>query len=143
MLRRIVSILLFLLFYLGMSGCSETQPLPKASSCPTIQLPDWIDDSYVGISRITASGNKNDQKKIALQRAIADLLMTKGSATGHSTIALDKNLFVTNEDETLRKRFTQNSVMNVSYEKLHYSIKVTDIWRNPCTKELYVKIEEN
>ena len=142
MLRRIVSILLFASLSLFMNGCSDTQPEPSVHRCPGVQSPGWIDDSFVGISRVTASGNRNDQRKIALQRAIVDLLMTKGNVTGSAVISMEKNLSVKNEDETLRKRFQENSVMNVTYEAMQYDIKVTDIWRDPCTKELYVKIEE-
>ena len=142
MLGRIVAILLFAFLALSMNGCSETQPKPSVHTCPGVQYPGWIDDSYVGVSRITASGNRSDQRKIALQRAIVDLLMTKGNVTGSSVISMEKNLTVKNEDETLRKHFQENSVMNVTYKALQYDIKVTDIWRDPCTKELYVKIEE-
>jgi len=139
---RIASILLLAILFFWMSGCSETQPVPVAQGCRNVQPPAWIDDSLVGISRVTASGNRNDQKKIALQRAIADLLITKGTVTGSSVISLEKNLSVVNKNETLRKHFEENSVMNVTYERTSYDIRVTNIWRDPCTKELYVKIEE-
>jgi len=139
---KTVPALLFALSLIWMGGCSETQPAPAAHSCRDVQPPGWINDSLVGVSRVTASGNKNDQRKIALQRAIADLLITKGTVTGSSIISLEKNLSVVNKDETLRKHFEENSVMNVTYERMSYDIRVTNIWRDPCTKELYVKIEE-
>ena len=143
MIRRITAILLFTSISLWMSGCSQTQPVQVSQSCRDFQPPKWVNDPLVGVSRVTASGNRNDQRKIALQRVIADLLITKGTVTGSSVISMEKNFTVTNKDETLRKRFDENSVMNVTYEQMHYDIKVTAIWRDPCTKELYVKIEEN
>jgi len=139
---KTVPALLFALSLMWLGGCSETQPAPAVRSCRDVQPPSWINDSLVGVSRVTASGNRNDQRKIALQRAIADLLITKGTVTGSSIISLEKNLSVVNKDETLRKHFEENSVMNVTYERTSYDIKVTNIWRDPCTKELYVKIEE-
>jgi hypothetical protein len=139
---RIASILLFVLFSFWISGCGEKQPVPVTRPCKNVQPPKWINDPFVGVSRITASGNKNDQRKIALQRAIVDLLMTKGNASGSSIVSMEKNLVVENKDERLQKHFQENSEMSVTYEKLHYNIRVTDIWRDPCTKELYVKIEE-
>ena len=142
MLRRIASILLLTLLSLWVGGCSDTQPKPSVKAC-SADAPEWVYDSFVGSSRITASGNRSDQRKIALQRAIAELLITKGSVSGSSVIAMEKNLSVRNEDEILRKHFDENSVMSVTYEEMHYDIKVTDLWRNPCTDELYVKIKEN
>ncbi len=144
MLGRIATILLFAFLSLSINGCSnKTEQKASAQTCPGVQPPDWVNDSFVGISRVTASGNRSDQRKIALQRAIVDLLMTKGNVTGSAVISMEKNLSVKNEDEILRKHFQENSVMNVTYKAMKYDIKVTDIWRDPCTKELYVKIEEN
>ncbi len=143
MSRRVISALLLVLLSLAIHGCIETEPKPTRQSCQDTPPPEWINDSLVGVSRVTASGNRNDQRKIALQRAIVDLLMTKGSVAGNSVISMEKNLYIKNKDETLHKHFQENSTMNVSYKQVHYDIKVTDIWRDPCSKELYVKIEEN
>ena len=130
---------------LGLAGCSGNAPEPKAAGtgrCADIQEPGWIYDPYVGVARMTASGNRNDQKRIALERAIADLLMTKGVARGTSVMNATKDLSVHNDKERFVKHFNADTEMKIVYKQIAYDIRVTDIWRNPCTDELYVKIEE-
>ncbi len=127
----------------GFVGCGEKAPKPSyGGRCQNVKEPAWIYDSYVGVARMTASGSKNDQKRIALERAIADLLMTKGVARGESVMNVQKALSVHNDNEEFNKHFNVDTEMNIVYKELQYDIKVTDIWRDPCTDELYVKIEE-
>ena len=127
----------------GIAGCKEEKPAPAGyGACRDIKEPGWIYDPYVGVARMTASGNRNDQKRIALERAIADLLMTKGVARGESVMNVQKALSVDNDKEKFRKRFNVDSEMKVVYKQLEYDIRIADIWHNPCTDELYVKIEE-
>ncbi len=140
--RTLAAVLGALVIVTGMSGCKDDpSPRNNTAGCHA-EPPKWIYDAYVGVSRMTASGSMNDQKRIALERAIADLLMTKGVAQGESVMNVQKNLSVHNNNETFQKHFNVDSEMNIVYKKIQYDIKVTDIWRNPCTEELYVKIEE-
>ena len=119
-------------------GCSsKDETLPCSAAKPT-----WINDTFVGMSRITASGNKSEQKIIALQRAIAPLLMSKGVASGSAILSAKKALHVEHQDEILTKNFNEDIDMKVTFESLSYDIKVTDIYEDPCTKFLYIKIEE-
>ncbi len=135
--------LICLMIAIGFAGCKEDKPAPSGYGvCKDVKEPAWIYDPYVGVARMTASGNRNDQKRIALERAIADLLMTKGVARGESVMNVQKALSVDNDKEKFRKRFNVDSEMKVVYKRLEYDIRITDIWHNPCTDELYVKIEE-
>lgn len=140
--KVLVSTLLLGSLQFWMNGCSEVGPSPEVDPCQKKQLPVWVNDPYVGVSRITASGLKSDQRKIALQRAIGEMLMHKGSATGSSEIAIEKEHILADDSETLHKRLTQRTDMIITHEKRRYSVNVTDIWRDPCTQELYVKIKE-
>lgn len=140
---RLSSFYLLILSIL-VGGCSEATPnYNPYSTCKKIPKPNWIDDSFVGISRITASGSKTEQKLIAIKRAIAILLTTKGIAQGTSTISVEKELTTKNQNEFYTKNFQQNSNLNIKFKNIAYDIKITDIWKDPCTQELYVKIVEN
>jgi len=131
------------LFLTGVAGCApKADRTTAANPCRNVERPGWIDDAYVGVARMTASGNRNDQKRIALERAIADLLMTKGVARGESVMSVQKDLSVHNDRERFRKHFNVNTEMNIVYRQMKYDIRITDIWRDPCTDELYVRIEE-
>ncbi len=127
------------------SGCTSTPTTTKNSYInqdKNIVKPKWLDDEFVGVSKITASGNKSKQKQIALQRAITFLLMSKGSSQGSLNLSVEKELNLANEKEHLTKRFHQNSRMNVTFKDITYDISIVDTWEDPYTKEIYVKIKE-
>lgn len=130
---------------LSLTGCGQLIT-PSNNSymnpCKTVTVPEWTYDGFVGMSRITASGNKIQQRKIALQRAISMLLMTKGSAQGKGEMEVTKEFQKQNNNETLTKRFSQNSNFAIEFDNIKYDIKIAKIWENPCTHEIYVKIEE-
>jgi len=67
-----MKVLAFFVFLLFLSGCSQTTADYEYgdSRCKNIQKPTWLNDEYVGVSRITASGSKTEQKRIATKRAI-------------------------------------------------------------------------
>ena len=125
------------------SGCnSNSTTYNTFNSNKKILKPSWINDSFVGVARITASGNKTEQKQIAIKRAIAILLITKGTSQGNSNIFVQKELSKRNNIENFYKYFSQNSTIRINFKNINYNIKVTNIWQDPYTKELYVKIEE-
>lgn len=124
-------------------GCSAPEPATAPLSCRQQHpLPAWTDESYVGSSRITASGSGSDQRRIAMERAIAELLMSKGRAQGDSVVAVEKALRTSGSKESYSKNFTENGTMRIEYEAIEYDIRIKRIWRDPCTRELYVQVEE-
>lgn len=144
-MKKFLSNSIVLTAVLGFTGCG--QMITPANNtyvnpCKTVTTPQWTYDGFVGMSRITASGNKIQQRKIALQRAISMLLMTKGSANGRGEMEVTKEFQKQNQNETLSKRFTQNSNFAIEFDSIKYDIKISKIWENPCTHEIYVKIEE-
>lgn len=138
MLRQ-SSCLLLIIFLV--SGCSQDRPT-YIKSCKNIEKPKWLNDEYVGISRITASSSKTEQKQIAIKRAIATLLMTKGNSKGNSIVSMQRELTTSNKDEFFAKRFKENSSIKINFKNINYDIKISDIWEDPCTKEIYVNIKE-
>lgn len=127
----------------GFAGCSTPEPAPVQLTCRQQHpLPAWTDESFVGSSRITASGSGSDQRRIALERAIAELLMSKGRAEGDSVVAVEKALRSSGSQESYTKNFTENGTMRIAYEAIDYDIRIKRIWRDPCTRELYVQVEE-
>jgi len=126
-----------------LAGCSGTaEPAPEQTCRQQHPLPAWTDESFVGSSRITASGSKSDQRRIALERAMAELLMSKGRAEGDSVVAVEKALHSSGSEESYTKNFTENGTMRIEYRAVDYSICIKRIWRDPCTRELYVQVEE-
>lgn len=124
-----------------LSGCSQST-VTYTANCKNIVKPTWLSDEYVGISRITASSSKTEQKQIALQRAIAILLMTKGNSKGSSIVSVQRELKTLNQKELYAKRFKENSSIKINFKDINYDIKIVNIWEDPCSKEIYVKIEE-
>ena len=129
-------------FILG--GCINTtnQGGSYNDSCKNMQVPKWIDDEFVGISRITASSNKTEQKQIAFQRAISLLLMTKGTSQGNSLISVQRELNTSNKKELYSKSFKENSSLKIKFKEINYDVKITNLWQDACTKEIYIKIKE-
>jgi len=131
---------LFLILFI-LSGCNKTRPT-YVNKCHNITKPSWLNDQYVGISRITASGNKSEQKQIALKRAIATLLMTKGRSQGSSVVSVQKELASKNQNEFYTKRFKENGVVKITFKDIDYDINIVSMWEDPCSKEIYVKIDD-
>ena len=133
------------LIVLIMSGCASsiaTYEERYLVECKETIKPKWLSDEYVGVSRITASSDKTEQKKIAIQRAIATLLMTKGTSKGDSTISVQREVKTANQQELYTKSFKENSSIQVKFKDIDYDVKITNIWEDPCTKEIYIKIKE-
>lgn len=124
-----------------LSGCSSNTTIQNP--CSKIVMPKWTNDDYVGVSRITASSSKTDQKKIALQRALSLLLMKKGTSQGKTIVSINNELHKLNQKEFYSKNFKQNSSVKITFQDINYDIKITDTWQDPCTNEMYVKIKEN
>jgi len=132
------------LFFLVFSGCSTNTVTEKNSynnPCKKTVKPKWVDDEYVGVSRITASSSKSAQKKIALQRAITVLLMTKGNSRGTSIVSVQKEFKSSNQKEFYTKSFQENSLIQMNFKDIKYDIKIVNMWVDPCTKEIYIKID--
>ena len=127
-----------------MGGCRSTTSPENSyvNPCQKILSPDWLDDEFVGVSRITASSNKTLQKKIAFKRAIALLVMSKGNSQGSSFISVQRELNSVNQKEIYTKIFKENSSMKVIFKDINYDVKITNIWKDPCTKEIHIKIKE-
>ena len=132
-----------LIIFVGCSSVSNnTPPQVYINPCKTLEMPKWIYNGFVGVSRITASGNKTKQRNIAIQRALSSLLMSKGSANGKTIIDVNKELKTENNNEKLVKSFRENSNFNITFQNIKYEIVISNIWLNPCTKEIYVQIKE-
>jgi len=124
-------------------GCSSTtQENTYINPCKKVTAPSWLDDEFVGVSRITASSSKTLQKQIAFKRAIAFLVMSKGNAQGSSLISVQRELNSVNQNEIYAKSFKQQSSMKVRFKDINYDVKITNIWKDPCTKEIHIKIKE-
>lgn len=137
-------LLIFVIILFVFNGCSLTTPTSKYgyNRCKNIKKPFWLNDDFVGVSRITASGDKTEQKFIAIQRAISLLLATKGVSQGVSLVSVKKDLNKINQKEFYNKKFKENSSIKIKFKDIDYDIKVVNIWEDPCTKEMYVRIEE-
>lgn len=145
-MKSYISNSILLAAILSFTGCSQSASPGNQNAymnpCKTVTVPQWTYDGFVGMSRITASGNKAQQRRIALQRAISVLLMTKGSANGKGMMEVNREFSKQNKNETLSKRFSENSTFAVQFENIKYDIRIVKIWEHPCTHEIYVKIEE-
>ena len=132
----------FIILILG--GCSNTivQETKAHNPCKKINFPKWVDDEFVGVSRITASSSRTEQKQIAFQRAIALLVMTKGNSQGSSLVSLSRELNSVNQKEMYSKNFKENSSMKITFKDINYDVKITNMWQDPCTKEIYINIKE-
>ncbi len=130
--------------WLFLGGCSSStiQENNLINLCKTQIMPKWTKNDFVGVSRITASSSKSEQKQIALQRAIALLVMTKGHSEGDSFISLQKELKSFNKKELYLKSFKENSSIKLMFRKMEYNIKIENMWQDECTKEIYVSIKE-
>lgn len=145
-MKPYISNLIILTAVLGFTGCGQPAAPGNQTAymnpCKTVTVPQWTYDGFVGMSRITASGDKAQQRRIALQRAISVLLMTKGSANGKGMMEVNREFNKQNQNENLSKRFSENSSFAVEFEHIKYNIRIVKIWEHPCTHEIYVKIEE-
>ncbi len=135
-------ILSFISLIMGAGCSSTTQENTYINPCKKILTPSWLNDEFVGVSRITASSNKTLQKQIAFKRAIAFLLMSKGNSQGSSFISIQRELNSINEKEIYSKRFKENSSMKIIFKDIKYDVKITNMWQDPCTKEIHIKIKE-
>lgn len=105
--------------------------------------PLWTNDAYVGSARISASGRSSDQKIIALKRAISVYLITKGSGSGEAEVNAEKIAIKNGSIENISKHFSQNYKVKFSFKNQNYNLKISNIWQDPITKELFVKVKEN
>lgn len=118
-------------------GCSNPD-IPQE----TTSKPSWLLGQLVGSARITASGNISEQRQLALQRAIAELLMLKGEVKGETLAVIKKNLKQSNSSGSHYTNYKSNTSLSIEYKNRPYNIKITDIYEDPKTGEIFIKIEE-
>jgi len=143
MKRQVIDLLILSIL---ISGCAKDEMDINRSAtfyneCKA-KKPSWVYDDFVGISKITASGNKSEQKEIALKRAIALMLLTKGRADGSSEIYIKREWKRYNENELYIKKFKESGLIKIDLIDRNFDVKITNMWEDPCTNELYLKIEE-
>ncbi|SMP86096.1 hypothetical protein SAMN06313486_101100, partial [Epsilonproteobacteria bacterium SCGC AD-308-P11] len=118
-------------------GCSSSnEPQAVASK------PSWLNEQLVGSARMTASGNTNEQRELALQRAIAELLMLKGEAKGESVAQIEKGLKQSNSKEHYYTNYKSNTSLSIEYKNRPYSVKIKDIFEDTKTGEIFIRVEE-
>lgn len=108
----------------------------------TIQAPGWTRGPYVGIARKTASGSKNEQRMLALQRAIAELLISSGEATGQSVVSVAQSLQIQDTTESYTDDYQQHATIKATFKNKTYDIEQVNWWENSRTGEYYVQIKE-
>lgn len=106
--------------------------------------PSWINDtkSTIGVCGFIPSENLSIQKEIAIKRAISSLVIKKGISSGDITVKSNKLYTFKGKSEKLVKLTYQNSNIDFWFNNIIYNVKITDMWKDPQTKELYIKIEE-
>jgi hypothetical protein len=114
------------------------------SSCALNSKPDWITDpnAIVGFSGFIPSQNYSIKKDIALKKAIHSLMLKKGKATGSILIKSNKNYLKINNQENYEKNVKQNSTISFKFKDVAYNVKITGIYIDKITQDVYVRIEE-
>lgn len=115
------------------------------SNKQTINLkPTWVNNpkSIIGVCGFIPSENISTQKTIAIKKAIAQLIIKKGLASGDVNVKLNSIYTFSDKNEKLNKLTRQNSNIDFWFKNIKYEIKVVDMWKDLQTKELYVRIEE-
>ncbi|MEA2018230.1 MAG: hypothetical protein U9N59_07265 [Campylobacterota bacterium] len=131
-ITKVLSVYLITLFLIG---CSNNQSQIK---------PSWINspNSNIGVCGFIPSENFAKQKNIALKKAINSLMIKKGYASGTIDVKSTSTHTQINTQESLNKQFIQDSIIKFTFENIKYNIKITDIYKDEDTKEVYVRIEE-
>jgi len=68
--------------------------------------------------------------------------MTKGNSQGSSLVSVRRELNSVNQKEMYSKNFKENSSMIIKFKDINYDVKITNMWQDPCTKEIYINIKE-
>lgn len=132
------NLILSLALFSLLVGCATSSP--QTIQSPT--KPTWLYDQLVGSAKITASGDKNEQRRVALERAIAELLMLKGEAKGESIAQVQKNLKQSNTQDSHYTNYKSDTQIAIEYKSRPYSVKIVEIYEDPRSEEIFIKIEE-
>lgn len=119
-------------------GCAEKQPKTSIREQP----PSWIMSANVGSARKTASGSFNEQRMLALQRAIAEMLISSGEASGQSVVSVAQSLKIKNNEENYSDDFDQQATVTTTFNNKTYEIETVKWWMDRYKGILYVKIKE-
>lgn len=120
------------------SGCSSHQDQVRQQ----VVKPEWITEKNVGCSMLPASGLMGDQKKLAVEHAIVNLMVQNGDISGTSKVMMDRSHEQDNTKDKYSIRFLQNGIYNVSYAKQPFEIEIINNWFDPYNGQYYVQIRK-
>lgn len=136
-LTFVISLALFFLLI----GCAS-QPQPGSNSNIKKPVPSWVYEPNVGVARQSASGSFNAQRMLAIQRAIAEMLISSGQASGESVVSLSESLKISEGKESYNDDYDQKATIRTTFKDKTYEVEQINSWLDPYTKKYYVQIKE-